>query len=64
MLKTLKAFRKYKKAEDHRGNKFETIKAMCEFYQIDRNNFNQRLAAGWSLEKALTTPIRKNKHAA
>ena len=44
---------------DHLGNEFESMKAMAEFYHIPYLALNYRLARGWSLERALTTPNGK-----
>ena len=35
---------------------------MCEHYGIDSSNFRSRLRKKWSLEKALTTPIKESKN--
>lgn len=46
---------------DHEGNEFFSIKDMTESWGISSKRFFQRLQRGWSLERALTTPIsRKN----
>lgn len=52
--------------EDHLGNKFSSLKAMCEFYNINPRTYRFRRESGKSIEEALTTPlqnthIRKNK---
>ncbi len=44
---------------DHIGNPFPTKKAMCTHYGITVNHYLFRIKQGWSLEKALTTPVRK-----
>lgn len=46
---------------DHHGNTFATKKDMCTHYGIDRTTFNARIKKGWTIEKALTTPLRKKK---
>lgn len=43
--------------KDHLGNVYESKKAMCEAYNIDRQVFFGRMGMGWSLEDALTKPI-------
>ena len=48
---------KQNKCYDHLGNEFPSKVAMCEYYKIERQVFFGRIAMGWSLEKALTTPI-------
>ena len=45
--------------EDYLGNKFESRKAMAEFYNIPYRTLTARLYYKWSLEKALTTPNGK-----
>ena len=47
----------YKKTEDHLGQEFNSIIEMCEYYNIPRRTFKARIEHGWSLEKALITPI-------
>lgn len=53
---------------DHLGNKFESVKAMCNYWGIDSCNYLTRIRRGWTLDKALTTPVTKrnstkgNKH--
>lgn len=42
---------------DHLGNKFDTIKAMCEYWNITVSAYKGRIKAGWTLEEILTTPI-------
>jgi hypothetical protein len=45
---------------DHTGRKFTSESAMCRFWGIDYITFRARFVNyGWSLEKALTTPVRK-----
>lgn len=45
---------------DHAGNRFQSIKAMLKFYNIERGTFYARLHADWSLEDALTVPTAKS----
>lgn len=48
---------KQQKCEDHLGNKYESLNAMCRAYNITHHTFTTRTQRlGWSLEKALTTP--------
>lgn len=42
---------------DHLGNKFPTIKDMCEYWNVTVSAYKGRIKAGWTLEEALTTPI-------
>jgi hypothetical protein len=46
-----------KKYIDHLGNEYLSQKDMCNAYDIDPSTFRDRLKRGWSLEKALTSPI-------
>lgn len=46
--------------EDHLGNKFDTKAQMCDYWRIPRALFFKRMASKWSIEKALTTPPRRN----
>lgn len=45
------------KCYDHLGNEYPSKAAMCEAYNIDRQIYFGRIGIGWSVEKALTTPI-------
>ena len=48
--------------EDHNGKRFKSYSDMARYYNIDRQTLDRRLnTGGWSMEKALTTPIRKYK---
>ena len=42
---------------DHLGNKYKTKKEMLLRYNISEKAFDYRLKNGWTLEKALTTPL-------
>ena len=53
-----------KKVRDHEGNVYNSVKEMCEAFDVPERTFRLRLKNGWSLEKALTIPpnyYRKNK---
>ncbi len=50
--------------EDHLGNKFESIRAMCDYWRIPRTTFFQRRAKGWDLEKCLSPIETKRRHTA
>lgn len=39
---------------DHTGRWFRSVSAMCEAWGIGRRTWNYRIAAGWSVERALT----------
>ena len=47
---------------DHLGNKFPSKRDMCDYWRIPRALFYNRMRAGWSVEKALTTPPLESKH--
>ena len=47
-----------KPSEDHEGNQFDSIQAMCDYWGVTRNAFVKRIQLGWSLREALT---EKNK---
>ena len=50
------------KCKDHTGREFASIAEMCVFWVISRQLFSSRIKAGWSVEKALTTPKVRNKY--
>lgn len=51
------------KVTDHLGNEFKSIKEMCEFHHIPLKIYDNRVNRHhWSMEKALTTPLRVNKN--
>ena len=50
------------KCKDHTGREFASISDMCIFWAISRQLYSSRLRAGWSVEKALTTPKARNKY--
>lgn len=51
------------KITDHLGNEFESIKDMCEFHHIPSKIYDNRVNRHhWSMEKALTTPLKVNKN--
>lgn len=45
-----------KQSIDHLGNKYPSMTAMCNAYNITHYTFASRLNLGWTLEQALTTP--------
>lgn len=48
---------------DHFGNEFKSIKDMCEFHHIPSKIYDNRVNRHhWSMEKALTTPLKVNKN--
>ncbi len=49
-------------ATDHLGNKFDTIKKMCEFWHISSSAYKSRInKLAWGIEEALTTPVNKTR---
>lgn len=48
---------------DHLGNKFRTVEEMVEYWGISHRSYNKRRDKGWSLERILTTPVRKTPEA-
>ena len=49
------------KCRDHLNNEFESLSEMCKYWDIHSNTFTCRIASGWSLKKALTEPMDKNR---
>ena len=45
--------------KDHLGNEYASKVEMCKAYDITPVNFNHRISYGWSLEDALTVPVKK-----
>lgn len=45
-------------ARDHLGKKYVSMSAMARAYGISDHLLITRLGRGWSLKRALTTPIR------
>lgn len=43
---------------DHLGNEFDSKSSMCGFWGVPAETFTKRISRHWSLEKALTTPVR------
>lgn len=43
---------------DHEGNKFQTIKAMCEFWGVNYHTYRYRRSKRLTLELALTLPTQ------
>lgn len=52
-----------KACEDHLGNRYASISAMCAAHGITYQCYKKRLAEGMSREDALTTPKRQSKPA-
>ena len=43
---------------DHTGREFPSIQAMCDFWQINRSTYHNRLRAGTLLRQILTAPVK------
>lgn len=51
-----------KKCKDHKGHEFESVAAMCDFWNISPFVYYKRInKLKWSMEKSLTTPQREKK---
>ena len=48
-----------KPCKDHLGNEFQSITALCKYYNISVRAYKDRLAKGMSLQEALETPNNK-----
>lgn len=44
--------------KDHLGNTFDTMKEMCEYHNISKGAFEQRIKKNWTLKDALTIPLK------
>lgn len=42
---------------DHFGKPYKSIQDMCEYYGMRVSTYKSRIQSGWSIEKALTTPV-------
>ena len=47
---------------DHLGNTYKNQQTMCEHYKIEQDVFFRRKEHGWSLEDALTKPVREKNN--
>lgn len=50
-----------RKSEDHLGNRYNSIASMCKSYGLNVDTYEYRIKEGWTVEKALTTPVRPKK---
>ena len=46
-------------ARDHRGREYASIAAMADAWGLSRHTVYARLLRNWSLDRALTTPVKK-----
>ena len=44
-----------KKVTDFEGNEFETVKDMCEYYELSYHTYLKRIKDGWDPKSALIT---------
>ena len=49
------------KCKDHKGNIYESKGARARAYGLDVQIVSLRIKNGWSLEKALTTPVKTKR---
>jgi len=50
-----------KPSVDHLGNYFDSIKSMCKHWNVPYEAYTRRVKIrGWSVEKALTSPVKHN----
>ena len=56
---TTKKGSKGKRCEDHLGIEYATVTEMCATYKMPIKTYCERRRSGWSVEKALTTPVNK-----
>lgn len=47
---------------DHFGHEFKNLGAMARAYGIEHERLRKRLAAGWDVRRALTTPIKESPY--
>lgn len=45
---------------DHKGQVFNSVKEMTEAYGINTATYHSRIRRGWTVELALTTPMKSN----
>lgn len=46
---------------DHLGHKFKSLENMARAYCIEKERLRKRLAAGWDIKRALTTPVKVSR---
>ena len=51
-----------KRCKDHLGHPFPDVRSMYLFWGLTEGVYYRRKYSGWSLEKILTTPVRKMKN--
>lgn len=50
---------KYGRWVDHKGNEYSSKKELCDAYGLEVTTFNGRQQHGWTMQRILTTPVRK-----
>lgn len=50
-----------KTVKDHLGNTYKNTAEMAKAYGLNSNALKHRLRSGWTIEKALTTPLKNTK---
>lgn len=50
----------WRKCKDHLGNEFLSKNSMCKAYHISSTTLRKRLLSGFTLEEALTTPLKQS----
>ena len=50
-----------RKSEDHLGNRYNSIASMCKSYGLNTDTYEYRIKEGWTVEQALTIPVRPKK---
>ena len=43
---------------DHLGNKFNSIKDMCKYWNVNVKTYTTRYKKGWSLKESLTVSYK------
>ncbi len=49
--------RRGRKVKDHEGVTHNSVKSMCKAWGMNRCTFQTRQGSGWSVKRALTTPV-------
>lgn len=58
-VKAVKKGYKGKRCTDHLGIEYPSVTEMCATYKMPIKTYCERRRSGWSVEKALTTPVNK-----
>lgn len=49
------------KSIEYNGNKFKSLRNLCDFYNVPYYAIYFRISKGYSLEEALTEPVKNNR---